>query len=79
MNKTQKLLIGRTEYNVEKIAPPPDGDDIHYAYKLTHGKKTYMLMRNVPNPSLMFPVGENMSAPKWWVKEMPDGTLKEVR
>lgn len=44
-------------YLVEKL---PESDDICYAYKVTGPRSSYLLMRNTPNPSLLFVVSAGL-------------------
>lgn len=78
----QEATVEMTEvfpgYQVEKLSDDPLG----YAYQITGPRKTWMLIRNRPNPTMMFVVTDRGAPGKvrgyeWFTDK--DGTLRAVR
>ena len=81
MGQEQQLGELFPGYKVEKLDESA-ADNLGWAYKVTGPRSNWKLLRNRPNPQLLFVVGRHGSVGKirgyeWFTDK--DGTLRPVR
>lgn len=72
----QQITIGKTIYTVKPVTDPQHKE--HVAYELISAKRHYYLLRNVPNPSMLFAIADGMRSPSWWFTDK-SGKLEQIK